>query len=56
MTLTQPTEAIQCIPNYGPAFGGGCDIAVCDECNVVAESCTNFAFSYNSDGKYGYNQ
>ena len=57
MELVRPEKAIQCIPNYGPVFGGGCDIAVCDDCNRKNDSCTNFAYSYNrSEDGYVYGQ
>ena len=45
--LVIPEKAIQCIPNYGPVFGGGSDLAICNDCNITNDSCTNFAYSYN---------
>ena len=56
MTLVKPEKAIQCIPTYGPVFGGGADIAISDHCNSNSHSCVNFAYSYNCKKKYGYNQ
>ena len=57
LELIKPEKAIQCIPQYGPVFGGGADIAVCDNCNIESNSCTNFAYSYNNDeSNYEYGQ
>ncbi len=56
MELIRPDKAIQCIPSYGPVFGGGADLAVSDKCNVNNNSCTNFSYSYNYKDKYQYGQ
>lgn len=56
MTLTRPEKSIQCIPTYGPVFGGGCDIAVTDDCNISNKNTTNFPYSYNYENAYEYNQ
>ena len=42
------SNAIYCSPSYGPIFGDGHDIYICDNCH----SCNNSGI-YN-DGQYGY--
>ena len=54
--LVIPEKAIQCIPNYGPVFGGGSDLAISNDCNTTSDSCTNFSYSYNCEDKYEYGQ
>ena len=40
--------------NYGPSFGGGNDLHVCDQSNIKAESHTSFRHSYNLSDGYSY--
>lgn len=52
MTLVDPLKAIQCSTSWGPCFGGGCDIAIADKCDVKNSS-SLFPTSYNNNkGKY----
>ena len=52
----RPEKTIQCIPSYGPVFGGGSDLAVADRCDSSKKSCTNFPYSYNYEGEFTYGQ
>ena len=56
MSLTKIQKAIQCIPDQGPIFGSGADLAIVDRCHEVDGSCVNFPYSYNNNNKYRYNQ
>jgi hypothetical protein len=56
MKLVSRDKAIQCLPSYGPVFGGGSDVAIADECNVGSRSCTFFPHSYNFEGMYKCDQ
>lgn len=51
MTLVDSEKAIQCSANWGPCFGGGCDIAIADKCDSK-DSSSVFPTSYNCHGKY----
>jgi hypothetical protein len=41
---------IYCSPSYGPAFGGGHDLGIADDCNANRDSCANFPYTYNREG------
>jgi hypothetical protein len=41
--------AIHCPPRRGPSFGGGADIAVCNDCGANADSYTIFGYGYTND-------
>jgi hypothetical protein len=43
-----PEHAIYCSPNYGPSFGIGRDIYICDEPDINPFSYSSLGFSYNS--------
>jgi hypothetical protein len=58
MILIQGKE-INAICNYtnsGPAFGGGHDIYISNNCNLNANSYASFPTSYNCPKKYKTNQ
>ena len=55
MSLVHNDKAIQCLQSYGPVFGAG-DLAICDKCNLKADSMTNFASSFNNDDIYQNDQ
>ena len=40
---------IFCNGNYGPAFGGGHDLMICDRCHENNGSYANFPYSYNTE-------
>ena len=40
---------IYCHPSFGPTFGGGHDISICNNSNTSNSSC-NFNHSYESKG------
>lgn len=43
--------------NWGPIFGGGCDLAICDECNKFPNSWAGQIDTYNTgDKKYKNNK
>ncbi len=42
--------------NYGPIFGGGHDINICNESNTNIGSNTNFGFSYNLPDGYHFGE
>ena len=42
-------------PSYGPTFGGGHDIHICDQSNTQIGSYSNFGNSYNLPNGYTYN-
>ena len=42
-------------PSYGPTFGGGYDIYICDQSNIEIGSYSNFGNSYNLPNGYTYN-
>lgn len=39
-----------CSSSYGPAFGGGNDLNICDNSNISANSYSNLGFSYDKLG------
>ena len=48
MKRKESSNGIHCYPSYGPTFGNGYDIYICDNCH----SCNN---SYiKNDGQHGY--
>ncbi len=52
-TLQKPEYAICNSKNYGPTFGGGCDLYVCDKANSSNSSRTNICHTYHNE-KYNY--
>jgi len=43
--------------NYGPTFGGGHDLYLCDNCNIYNSNYSNLGHSYNLNGYvYGSTQ
>jgi hypothetical protein len=56
MTLTKPDKAIQCVPEWGPVFGSGADLAITDDCDKNRESCVNFPHGYNFKNVYRFTQ
>ena len=57
MLLNTAKKAIQCNPNQGPLFGGGCDLSITDRCDRDSESVSNFPYSFNNEEKtYKFNQ
>ncbi len=40
--------------NYGPVFGGGCDIVICDNSNINSNNWANICHTY-LNSKYVYN-
>jgi hypothetical protein len=40
------TKSILCCSSYGPTFGGGNDIYICNAANTTAGSCSNLGVSY----------
>lgn len=40
-------RSICCHPSYGPTFGGGCDIYICDQANLFASCHTRLGNSYS---------
>ena len=52
MTNINNTVASYNYPNYGPTFGNGHDIHICDKCNVNNGSYSNFPYSFNCNGQY----
>lgn len=40
------SNAMYCYSTYGPTFGGGHDIYICDNCNTTTSSYSNFPYSY----------
>jgi hypothetical protein len=47
--------AIWCRSGCGPYFGGGCDIAVSDDCNANTRSRSHLGSSYTNDTRlYGW--
>jgi hypothetical protein len=52
ISLGQNYYLIKNDSNYGPCFGNG-DLHICDQCNTVRKSKTDFPFCYKSEaGKY----
>ena len=41
-----PQYAINCHPSFGPSFGGGCDIYICNNSNTTQSSYSNLYHSY----------
>ena len=35
MSLQKLEKAIQCIPDHGPVFGSGADLAIVDKCHEI---------------------
>jgi hypothetical protein len=54
MVPNSDSNLIYCHTGYGPAFGGGFDIYLCDNCNSSNSSAANFPHSYNVDGPNKY--
>ena len=46
MKCTKPSYAILASSGYGPLFGGGHDLHICDNSNTSGESYSNFGNSY----------
>jgi hypothetical protein len=44
--LIQTQYSIYCHSDYGPIFGGGNDLFICDYANTTAGSCSNLGHSY----------
>ena len=42
------------VSDFGPTFGEGHDIFICNESNIKTESYTDFGYSYNSPDGYSY--
>jgi len=40
------TKSIGCHPDYGPTFGGGHDLHICNNANITAASFSNLGHSY----------
>jgi hypothetical protein len=38
--------SIYCMPNYGPIFGGGCDLYICDSANTTSDNGSKLGRSY----------
>ena len=47
-------KLIYCNNGYGPAFGGGYDIYMCDNCNISNSSHAYFPTYYNVEGPNKY--
>jgi hypothetical protein len=47
--ISNTSCAIYCSSSYGPTFGGGSEIYVCDSCNTDTSSYTNFGSYYVND-------
>lgn len=57
MGLIKPQNAIHNNRQCGPCFGGGCDIAISDKCNLNNYSGSAFPDSYNFKSKpYSQNE
>jgi hypothetical protein len=56
-TVKKHEHAIYGNPCYGPSFGGGCDISICNESNTNMGSYCQFGASFNLPNgiKYGPN-
>ena len=49
--------AIYCNSQYGPSFGGGCDIIIGDNSNTTVNSCSNLCCAYkHPQYEYGTNE
>lgn len=48
--VIKPDQAIFKYEEAGPAFGGGYDIFICSNCNILKESHSHFGFSYDATG------
>ena len=42
----QQQTAILCHRSYGPVFGGGTDLAICNDANTNASSCSRLGYQY----------
>ena len=51
-TVKSAKNALYGNKNYGPTFGGGYDIHICNQSNTTIGSYSNFGFAYNLP--YGY--
>ena len=40
----------------GPTVGGGLDLYICDQSNIIDKSYANIGYSYCNDAHYPYNQ
>lgn len=47
--VKSPKDAILCYLDRGPTFGNGHDIYICDNCNTVGNSYSNFPHTYICD-------
>ena len=47
--------AIYCSSSYGPSFGGGHDLHICNNPHQVSQSYSNFGYSYQLPTGYVYN-
>ena len=54
MKCTNPTFAIFASNQYGPTFGGGFDLHICNNSNTSNGSYSNLGHSYNHPN-YAYN-
>lgn len=48
-----PQTAVYCNPSYGPTFGAGHDLYICDNSNMEATSYSNLGYSYQDSLGYG---
>jgi hypothetical protein len=53
-TVTEPRYALNGYSGFGPTFGGGFDIFICNQSNTNIGSCSNFGSSYNLPNGYTY--
>jgi hypothetical protein len=44
-------NAIYCHPAYGPTFGNAHDLYICDQCDIMKDSCTVCGSAYASSAK-----
>ena len=50
----QEQHATYCYSSYGPSFGGGSDLHICNNPHQVRQSCSNFGYSYQLPTGYVY--
>jgi len=53
-SIIQNQYSIHDTSTYGPTFGGGHDLHVCDNSQLATSSYSNFPYSYNDGTNRGY--
>jgi len=54
--FTNSAQSIYCDPTYGPTFGSGHDIVICNQSNTSNNNYANIGNTYKNDTKYPYSQ